>query len=354
MFSVGPGGGTQNTGVSATFQLASKIAPTITWPTPAPIMYGTALSATQLDATASVPGTFVYSPPAGTVPPAWRRYAVGDLHPHRHNDIRNHNFDCPDHSQSSYPHADGWSSFSCLQRDIGRKQSGLAAHHDRRRVIELDRFEHSTLAFAGHDERHGSFDDQRDGQYHGAGGGNYQDTITVTAPGASGSSRNDPRHAHTSRRPTRRLFPAALRTSTSDAFSLVIGTQSNPGRPCSPTPVPPPTRRRITFLSPELRAIAISFGRKPVSVLAGQSLSVPILVDASSTTAGHLHRILMQISVDDGTTTLYANITVNVLQQNLPDLSLTASDICPRSSTPTRASRLPRMFTIWDLFRPRM
>ena len=45
-------------------------ASTITWPQPAPIMVGTALSATQLDATASDSGTFVYSPPAGTVLPA--------------------------------------------------------------------------------------------------------------------------------------------------------------------------------------------------------------------------------------------------------------------------------------------
>ena len=34
---------------------------------PAAITYGTALSATQLDATAPVPGTFVYTPAAGTV-----------------------------------------------------------------------------------------------------------------------------------------------------------------------------------------------------------------------------------------------------------------------------------------------
>jgi beta-glucanase (GH16 family) len=41
--------------------------PVITWTTPAPITYGTALSATQLDATASMPGTFVYTPATGTV-----------------------------------------------------------------------------------------------------------------------------------------------------------------------------------------------------------------------------------------------------------------------------------------------
>jgi hypothetical protein len=41
--------------------------PTISWSTPANIAYGTALGAAQLNATASVPGTFVYTPPAGTV-----------------------------------------------------------------------------------------------------------------------------------------------------------------------------------------------------------------------------------------------------------------------------------------------
>ena len=41
--------------------------PTITWPAPAGITYGAALSATQLNATASVPGTFSYSPAAATV-----------------------------------------------------------------------------------------------------------------------------------------------------------------------------------------------------------------------------------------------------------------------------------------------
>jgi hypothetical protein len=46
--------------------VVNQATPTITWATPAAITYGTALSATQLDATASVPGTFSYSPAAGT------------------------------------------------------------------------------------------------------------------------------------------------------------------------------------------------------------------------------------------------------------------------------------------------
>jgi hypothetical protein len=44
--------------------------PTVTWLTPSPIAEGTALSSAQLDATSSIPGTFVYLPSAGTVLPS--------------------------------------------------------------------------------------------------------------------------------------------------------------------------------------------------------------------------------------------------------------------------------------------
>jgi hypothetical protein len=44
-----------------------KGASAIIWPNPGDIVYGTSLDSTQLDATANVPGTFTYSPPAGTV-----------------------------------------------------------------------------------------------------------------------------------------------------------------------------------------------------------------------------------------------------------------------------------------------
>ena len=47
----------------------SKITPIITWKNPASISFGTALGSAQLNAKANVPGTFVYTPPAGTVLP---------------------------------------------------------------------------------------------------------------------------------------------------------------------------------------------------------------------------------------------------------------------------------------------
>ena len=53
--------------VSNTDNVIFQQPPTITWPTPANIVYGTALSGTQLDATSPVAGSFSYSPAAGTV-----------------------------------------------------------------------------------------------------------------------------------------------------------------------------------------------------------------------------------------------------------------------------------------------
>jgi Chitobiase/beta-hexosaminidase C-terminal domain/Right handed beta helix region/Bacterial Ig-like domain (group 2) len=61
------------TSSSATASVAltvNQATPVITWAQPAPVAAGATLSATQLDATANVPGSFMYSPAAGTVPAA--------------------------------------------------------------------------------------------------------------------------------------------------------------------------------------------------------------------------------------------------------------------------------------------
>ncbi|MGO9775103.1 MAG: glycoside hydrolase family 44 protein [Terracidiphilus sp.] len=68
-----PSDSTKATSATATNSITvNKATPTITWNTPAAVLVGTALSSTQLNATAnlggtSVAGTFVYSPIAGTV-----------------------------------------------------------------------------------------------------------------------------------------------------------------------------------------------------------------------------------------------------------------------------------------------
>ena len=53
--------------IAGTLTVAAKLVPTITWADPTAITYGTALSDAQLNAAASVPGTFSYTPAAGTV-----------------------------------------------------------------------------------------------------------------------------------------------------------------------------------------------------------------------------------------------------------------------------------------------
>ena len=59
---------TNYTNATATVSLTvSKATPAITWATPAAITYGTALSATQLDASSNIAGSFSYSPPSGAI-----------------------------------------------------------------------------------------------------------------------------------------------------------------------------------------------------------------------------------------------------------------------------------------------
>jgi hypothetical protein len=75
------GDGTFNTATAAGMLAITRAAATLTWATPAAITYGTALSATQLDATASVPGSFVYTPSAGTVPGAGTQMLTATFSP---------------------------------------------------------------------------------------------------------------------------------------------------------------------------------------------------------------------------------------------------------------------------------
>src|SRR4029079_4934967 len=63
-----PTDGANYTTATATVTIdVTKATPTITWPAPAAISYGTGLSTTQLNATASVLGSFVYTPAVGAV-----------------------------------------------------------------------------------------------------------------------------------------------------------------------------------------------------------------------------------------------------------------------------------------------
>ena len=66
--------------------VVSKATPAIQWPVPPSIPYGTPLSETQLNATASVPGILVYTPAAGEVPQAGKQTLSVDFVPEQTND----------------------------------------------------------------------------------------------------------------------------------------------------------------------------------------------------------------------------------------------------------------------------
>jgi hypothetical protein len=62
--------------VGSTMLTVVKATPVVSWNMPASIVYGTALGSGQLNATANVPGTFTYNPPAGTVLPVGTNEAL--------------------------------------------------------------------------------------------------------------------------------------------------------------------------------------------------------------------------------------------------------------------------------------
>jgi hypothetical protein len=62
------GGGTNYNAASGDVAITiNKATPILSWPQPEPVIEGTLLTETQLNATANVAGTFIYSPPLGTV-----------------------------------------------------------------------------------------------------------------------------------------------------------------------------------------------------------------------------------------------------------------------------------------------
>ncbi len=69
-FTDNSGAGIQNITLTGAGTETSPAYPVITWPSPTPIVYGDALSAGQLNATANVPGTFTYTPALNAVLPA--------------------------------------------------------------------------------------------------------------------------------------------------------------------------------------------------------------------------------------------------------------------------------------------
>ena len=94
---------TNYTTITKTVQITvSQVTPTITWASPAPITYGTALTTVQLNATASVPGTLVYTPAAGNIPAAGTVNLTVTFTPDGHDRLRDGNEDRSTYCQSGH------------------------------------------------------------------------------------------------------------------------------------------------------------------------------------------------------------------------------------------------------------
>ena len=107
-----------------------KATPVITWPTPAPITYPTALSAVQLNATADVGGSFTYTPGGGYGPQRRERTgALGGLRPDGHHQLP--------------PGAGDHGANRCAQGDAGDHLAHAGrdhlSHRPQRRAAERDR-----------------------------------------------------------------------------------------------------------------------------------------------------------------------------------------------------------------------
>ena len=118
----------------------NKATPSITWPTPAAITYGTVLNVAQLDATTSAAGTFAYSPPAGTLLTAGQQVLMASFTP---TDTTDYNMPLGhSHADRQQSHADhhlghsrgrrGWNCAHLCAVERCAKRARHAGLHSRR------------------------------------------------------------------------------------------------------------------------------------------------------------------------------------------------------------------------------
>ena len=87
--------------------IVGKGTPVITWNTPAPLTYGTFLPSSALNATANVPGTFSYSPGAGTGFSGRNPHADDDVHAVRAGQLHDRHEDGDARGAQSHADRDG-------------------------------------------------------------------------------------------------------------------------------------------------------------------------------------------------------------------------------------------------------
>ncbi len=124
------------------------------------------------------------------------------------------------------------------------------------------------------------------------------------------------------------LFGTTLKTASSHEFSLEQGTQktefiqlTNPGSV--------PRTATLEVINPHSDLTVSLIEPNPVSIAPGETKTLSINLDASTSPVGVYDDLLLKVTADDGST-LYASIKVNVTPTGtgeLPDLTITANDI---------------------------
>lgn len=121
------------------------------------------------------------------------------------------------------------------------------------------------------------------------------------------------------------LFGDTLRTLSSYDFSLEQNAQKtatiqliNPGNVARSA--------SLDIVNPH-SGMAVSITQQnPISIAPGATVTVPLAIDAGSMPIGIYDDLLLKVTVDDGSV-LYSNIKIIIGAGNLPDLTISSSDI---------------------------
>lgn len=122
-------------------------------------------------------------------------------------------------------------------------------------------------------------------------------------------------------------FGGALKTATGYQFSVTQYSRTT--NSLQLTNAGTTTRSATLAIANPYQGLSVSLSsQNPVVVAPGQTQNISLVIDSGTLPVGTYDGILWQITGDDGST-LYSNIKINVIQQNLPDLAISSSDILP-------------------------
>src|SRR5262249_29381375 len=121
---------------------------------------------------------------------------------------------------------------------------------------------------------------------------------------------------------------ASLQVPSSSVFTVLQGTQTSESIQIT-NQASSTTSATLAIVNPSYLVpnVGIS-GSNMVTVEPGDTQSVSVNIDATSIPAGTYDGVLLQVAIDGGST-IYSDIKINVVAQDLPDLQVGTNDIQP-------------------------